>query len=195
MDELTSGRLRAVLTVALASIIVGGTIDLILDQPQSWLSFHVVFEVLMLTGAMLMATTLWLGWWRSARSVGELRRSLEARKAERDAFRDSAEHALHGFGRAISEQFERWELTPAEREVALLLMKGHSHKSIARSTDRSDQTVRQHAASVYRKGSLSGRAELAAFFLEDLMLPSEPAPGQTPTTGRAGPPQPERSSG
>ncbi len=177
MDDLTSGGMRILLAVALGSIIIGGTIDLMLDQPQSWLSFHVVFETLMLTGAMLMATTLWLGWWRSARSVRELRRSLEARKAERDAFRESAEHALHGFARAISEQFERWELTPAEREVALLLMKGHSHKSIARGTDRSDQTVRQHAASVYRKASLSGRAELAAFFLEDLMLPGEPVHG------------------
>jgi hypothetical protein len=31
--------------------------------------------------------------------------------------------------------------------------------------------VRQHAAAVYKKGELSGRAELSAFFLEDLMLP------------------------
>ena len=63
------------------------------------------------------------------------------------------------------------ELTPAEREVAILLLKGHSHKRIARLTERSDQTVRQHATAVYRKSGLSGRAELAAFFLEDLMLP------------------------
>jgi hypothetical protein len=27
---------------------------------------------------------------------------------------------------------------------------------------------------VYRKSNLSGRAELAAFFLEDLLLPPEP---------------------
>jgi hypothetical protein len=31
--------------------------------------------------------------------------------------------------------------------------------------------VRQHAAAVYKKGDLRGRAELSAFFLEDLMLP------------------------
>jgi hypothetical protein len=32
--------------------------------------------------------------------------------------------------------------------------------------------VRQHAVAVYRKSGLAGRAELAAFFLEDLLLPA-----------------------
>lgn len=173
MDELASGRLKVVLAIALASIVIGGTVDLILDQPQHWLSFHVVFELLMITGALLMATTLWLGWWRSVKAVRELRQSLADGQAERDAWRQSAQHVLNGLGRAINEQFAAWELTPAEREVALLLMKGYSHKAIARRTDRSDQTVRQHAASVYRKASLAGRAELSAFFLEDLMLPPD----------------------
>jgi hypothetical protein len=39
-------------------------------------------------------------------------------------------------------------------------------------TERSPQTVRQHAAAMYWKAKLSGRAELSAFFLEDLMLPA-----------------------
>jgi DNA-binding CsgD family transcriptional regulator len=173
MEDLTSDRMRLVLAVAFASIIIGGSVDLALDQPQRWLSFHVVFELLMITGALVMATALWLGWWRSARSVRDLRRSLKAQQAERDAWRASAEHALLGLGRAIDDQFDRWELTAAEREVALLLLKGYSHKAIGRRTDRGDQTVRQHAAAVYRKAGFSGRAELAAFFLEDLMLPAD----------------------
>jgi len=166
-------RLRLILGVALAAIVVGGTVDLILDQPEGWLSFHVVFEVLMIAGALLLTTSLWLGWWRSSRSVGELRRSLEAREEERDAWRESARQALRGLGEAIDGQFDAWGLTPSEREVALLLLKGHSHKAIAKHTDRSAQTVRQHAASAYRKADLSGRAELSAYFLEDLMLPAE----------------------
>lgn len=164
-------RLRLILAVALVSIIVGGSIDLLMDQPEDWLGFHVIFETTMIAGALVMATTLWLGWWRSAQSVERLRRSLRDREEERDAWRSHAEHALEGMGRAIDRQFHAWELTPAERDVALLLLKGHSHKSIAKRTGRSAQTVRQHAASVYRKGGLAGRAELSAFFLEDLMLP------------------------
>ncbi|MEQ1857230.1 MAG: LuxR C-terminal-related transcriptional regulator, partial [Longimicrobiales bacterium] len=119
----------------------------------------------------VMATTLWLGWARNARSVGELRRSLEAHQVERDAWRTSAMQALEGMGRAIDAQFSSWQLTSAERDVALFLLKGYSHKAIAKETQRSPQTVRQHAAAVYKKAGLTGRAELSAFFLEDLMLP------------------------
>lgn len=167
--------LRIILAVALVSIMVGGTADLIMDQPRHWLSFHVVFEVLMVAGALTMATTLWLGWWRAERSVGRLRESLERREEERDAWKASARKALEGLGRAIDDQFEAWGLTPAEREVALLLLKGHSHKAIAKISGRKESTVRQHAAAVYQKGSLTGRAELAAFFLEGLALPAVPA--------------------
>ena len=173
MDLQNDERLRWLLVVALVAIIVGGIADLIMDQPESWLSFHVIFETLMIAGALLMTTTLWLGWWRSSRSVGELRRSLQAREEERDAWRTSAQRALEGLGEAIDVQFDVWGLTPSEREIALLLLKGHSHKAIAKHTDRSAQTVRQHATAVYRKGELSGRAELSAFFLEDLMLPAK----------------------
>jgi len=177
MGHDDSERLGLILVVALLSIVIGGSIDLLMDRPEDWLSFHVVFETLMIACALVMATTLWLGWWKSARSVEELRRSLEARGVERDAWRSSAEQALEGLSRAIDHQFDAWELTPAERDVALLLLKGHSHKAIAKCTGRSPQTVRQHAAVVYRKGQLSGRAELAAFFLEDLMLPGQTAGG------------------
>jgi DNA-binding CsgD family transcriptional regulator len=164
-------RLEVLLVVALSAIVIGGTIDLILDRPDDWVSFHVIFEVLMIAGALALATRLWLGWRAAERSITELTRSLEEGRVERDEWRASAVHALAGLGRAISRQFDSWGLTPAEREVALLLLKGHTHKRIARLTDRSPQTVRQHAAVVYRKSGLPGRAALSAFFLEDLMLP------------------------
>jgi DNA-binding NarL/FixJ family response regulator len=96
---------------------------------------------------------------------------LAEHAAERDAWRASAEAALAGLGRAIDERFDAWGLTPAEREVALLLLKGRSHKQIAFDTGRSERTVRQHAVSVYQKSRLNGRAELSAFFLEGILLP------------------------
>jgi len=171
MDQDLDSRLQLILVVALGSIIIGGTADLVMDRPQTWLSFHVIFEALMITGALLMATTLWLGWWRSAHSVAALRESLERQRAERDAWKASANAALEGLGRAIDAQFRAWHLTPTEREVALMLLKGYGHKEIAALTNRSERTVRQHAGVVYEKAGLAGRAELAAYFLNDLMLP------------------------
>jgi DNA-binding NarL/FixJ family response regulator len=55
----------------------------------------------------------------------------------------------------------------------VLMLKGLSHKEIARVRATSEATVRQQAASVYRKSGLSSRAELSAFFLEDLLAPGE----------------------
>ena len=57
--------------------------------------------------------------------------------------------------------------------MAVLLLKGQSHKEIATATGRSERTVRQHAIAAYHKAGVGGRAELAAFFLGDLTLPSD----------------------
>jgi DNA-binding CsgD family transcriptional regulator len=173
MDRDLDSHLQVILAVALASIIVGGTVDLLMDRPTTWLSFHVIFETVMVAGALVMATTLWLGWWNSAHSAASLRRSLEAQSLERDAWKASAEAVLEGLGRAIDAQFRSWGLTPTEREIALMLLKGYGLKEIAALTTRSERTVRQHASVVYEKAGLAGRAELAAYFLKDLMLPSE----------------------
>ena len=164
-------RLRLLLALLLLAIIVGGTIDLVLDAPTRWLSAHVIFEATMIAGALVMATALWLGWWRAERQAAGLRATMEVQRAERDEWRASAQVALEGLGRAIDAQFRSWRLTPTEREVALMLLKGLGHKQIAALTDRSERTVRQHAGVVYDKAGLGGRAELAAFFLQDLMLP------------------------
>ena len=130
MDQSLDSRMRVILAVALTSIIIGGTADLVMDDPQTWLSFHVIFETLMIAGALLMATTLWLGWWKSAHSVVALRESLEKQRAERDAFKASANAALEGLGRAIDAQFRTWHLTPTEREVALMLLKDDSEQDV-----------------------------------------------------------------
>jgi DNA-binding CsgD family transcriptional regulator len=184
MDNDLDSRLRLILALVLLAIVVGGTVDLVLDAPTTWLSAHVLFEALLIAGALVMATTLWLGWWRSARAAAALRVSLEAHRQERDEWRASARVALEGLGRAIDAQFRSWRLTPTEREVALMLLKGYGHKEIAALTGRSERTVRQHAGVVYDKGGLAGRAELAAFFLNDLMLPD--AERDAPPAPRAG---------
>ena len=92
-------------------------------------------------------------------------------RAEADRWRAEAREALDGLGDAIDTQFGRWELTAAESEVALLLLKGLSHKEVADLRGVSERTARQQSLAVYRKAGVAGRAELSAFFLEDLLVP------------------------
>lgn len=173
MDEGIDRRLRLVLAFVLFGIAAAAGIDLALDAPSSWVSFHAIYELVIIAGALVMATALWLGWARAERSVAAMRRSLAERGAEADAWRARAHTALAGLSGAIDEQFRTWKLTPTEREIALELLKGRSHKEIAAATGRSERTVRQHAVVIYQKSGLGGRAELGAFFLEGLMLPRQ----------------------
>jgi DNA-binding CsgD family transcriptional regulator len=165
------GPLRLLLAVVLVGTMLGGALDLYLDAPDTWRSAHVIYEVGLIAAASLSSVVLWRGWWRSRQSLAESQRTLASHAAEREVWRASAEAALAGFARAVDERFHEWRLTPTEREVALRLLKGHSHKQIAFETGRSERTVRQHAVAVYQKSGLGGRAELAAFFLDDLLLP------------------------
>ena len=100
-------------------------------------------------------------------------RDLEAARAQGERWRSEARTFLNGLGEAIDAQFSRWNLTEAEREVALLLLKGLSLKEIATIRSTTERTVRAQARSLYSKTGLSGRAALSAFFLEDLLAPVE----------------------
>src|SRR5262245_60225642 len=104
-------------------------------------------------------------------------RDLEVARIEGQRWRHEARTLLSGLGDAIDEQFSRWNLTDAEREVALLLLKGLSVKEIAAVRATSERTIRAQAASLYTKAGLTGRAALSAFFLEDLLAPIETTEG------------------
>ena len=121
MDEGIDRRLRLVLAFVLFGIAVAAGIDLALDAPSSWVSFHAIYELAIVAGALVTATGLWLGWVRAERSVAVMRRSLAERGAEADAWRARAHTALAGLSGEIDEQFRTWKLTPTEREIALEL--------------------------------------------------------------------------
>jgi DNA-binding CsgD family transcriptional regulator len=167
-------RLRGILTLLLCGIAIGGGIDLWMDWPNNPGLFHVAFETSVFLLALGGVAYLWAGWMRTRRSLTRTVEVSDRLREERDAWRKRAEKLLRGLAEEIDAQLRRWDLTPAERTVALFLLKGYGHKEIATLLGRSERTVRQHAVAVYRKSKLSGRAELAAFFLEDLLLPPEP---------------------
>lgn len=89
-------------------------------------------------------------------------------------WRQEASMVLKGLSDAIDSQLSRWQLTSAEKEVALLLLKGLSLKEVAEIRNVSEKTARAQSFSIYGKSGLSGRAQLSAFFLEDLMVPHTP---------------------
>jgi DNA-binding CsgD family transcriptional regulator len=102
-------------------------------------------------------------------------RDLETARVEGMQWRNDMRELIQGLSAGISRQFAQWGLTEAESEVGLLILKGLSYKEIAVIRDVSEKTVRQQAHAIFRKGRLSGRAALSAFFLEDLLIPANPS--------------------
>lgn len=66
----------------------------------------------------------------------------------------------------VDERFAAWHLTPAEQEVAWLLLKGVSLNDIGAARNTSPRTARDQARAIYRKAQVAGRAELAALLLD-----------------------------
>ncbi|MFO0584245.1 MAG: helix-turn-helix transcriptional regulator [Anaeromyxobacter sp.] len=168
----------AVLLVVVTVLIAGDVVsDLRAGSPVQ----HVLLEATSMALAVAGALFLWLRLRALRRRATVLdarltrvRTELDRAREDLDRFRTESGEALRGLAAAIDRQFERWSLSSAEAEVALLLLKGLPTKQIAEVRETSERTVRQQALAVYRKAGLGGRAELAAFFLEDLLLPAHP---------------------
>jgi DNA-binding CsgD family transcriptional regulator len=157
------------LFLAIATLI---GVDIAADYRSGTRVGHLLAEGVVMAMSLAGAVSLWRQL-RFARLEAErLSVDLEAATREAARFREEARTALDGLSEAIDRQFARWELTPAEKEVGLLLLKGLSHREVAVARSTSETTIRQQALAVYRKAGLRSRSELSAFFLEDLLLPS-----------------------
>ena len=112
-------------------------------------------------------------------------RDLETARAEGEAWRTKVQSHLATLKAEMDRQFQDWDMTGAEREVGLLILKGLSHKEIATLRATTEATVRQQAQSIYRKADLPGKTAFSAYFLEDLFAAEEAAePGaRTPPLG------------
>lgn len=186
-----ASRTRTLVAWLLAAMAVASVVDLATDGPGVWRGSHALVELAIIVLAAAAALLLLLGWHDTERSLAGVRATLATRQAERDRWQALARNALRGLGEAMDRQFDEWALTPAEKETAMFLLKGYSHKETASLTKRGERTVRQHAVSVYRKSGLAGRAELAAFFFEDMLLPSGAGaalPDAAPVPGATTPP-------
>ena len=155
----------------LLAVVVAAAVDLLDDLRAGASHPHLVAEAVITLAALAGLALVWRQAREARQRARDLAEALDRTRVDLVRWRAEAEEALRGLGAAIDRQFERWGLSPAEREVALHLLKGLSLKDAALERKTSERTVRQQALAVYRKAGLAGRAELAAFFLEDLLLP------------------------
>jgi DNA-binding CsgD family transcriptional regulator len=175
MNEWIDSRTRA---WAVGAVVMGITLFLgleLIDEPDATL-LDLLLELVEITPVVLTSVGVALLFRVTKHQREEhlqVIHDLEIARVQGQRWRSEARSLLNGLGQAIDAQFSRWNLTEAEREVALLLLKGLSTKEIAAVRASSERTVREQARSIYSKAGLTGRAALSAFFLEDLLAPIE----------------------
>lgn len=86
-----------------------------------------------------------------------------------DQLEDQIKVASGAFSEVLEARFKDWSLTSAEREIAILAIKGFSIAEMAQLRNTKQGTVKAQCASVYKKADVAGRLQLLSTFLEDLM--------------------------
>ena len=95
-----------------------------------------------------------------------LLRAVARREAQMEA---KLRVASGAFMELLEERFDEWQLTPAERDVALFAIKGMTTPEIAALRSTSEGTVKAQTNAIYRKAGVGGRPQLLSLFIDDLM--------------------------
>jgi len=95
----------------------------------------------------------------------ELRQIL----TRQDKLEEQIKVASGAFSEVMEARFKDWSLTSAEREIAILAIKGFSIAEMADLRETKQGTVKAQCAAVYKKADVTGRLQLLSIFLDDLM--------------------------
>jgi len=156
---------RQLLTLNIIQLVcgVGFTVDLLLEfpAPAGW-------RYLSLEGALhLGSESLIMGLLILGFAIA--RHAMRTLNGQRDRL-DHTLRALRGdFDRILNVRFDGWNLTPAQRDVALLALRGLRLSEIARHRGSAEGTVKAHLGAVFRAADVRTRSELMGLFMEDFL--------------------------
>ncbi len=167
-----SDRERHIIFFILLLISVTVSIDIFTDSIEGTAGWHLLIESSVGLLSLLGISYLLKDTFSLKRELKRERQLSQSLKQESEEWRGRSRKYVDGLSKEIDEQLSKWNLSPAEKEVAFLLLKGMSLKEIATIRETSAKTARVQSMAIYSKAGLSGRSELSAFFLEDLLLPS-----------------------
>lgn len=169
-----TNRERSVLLSILLLISFSISFDLVSDYQEGAAYWHLLVEGFVASCALFGTFYILRDMFSLRRELRRERELSSSLKQEAENWRQRSQAYLAGLSQAIDQQLSDWNLTPAEKEVAFLLLKGMSLKEVAHVRNTTEKTARVQSMAIYSKAGLAGRSELAAFFLEDLLLPTKP---------------------
>jgi len=162
---------RGIIAGVLGLVALLAGFDLFTDSREGVEIWHVLVEASIALIALVGVFFILRGMAELRVQLDQEKRNFADFKREADLWRGESRKYLEGLSAEIDRQLTKWGLTVAEKEVAFLLLKGLSLKEVAEVRSTTERTARVQSMAIYSKAGISGRSELSAFFLEDLLLP------------------------
>lgn len=166
-----------IITAVLLVIMVLNFLDVMVDISLNVPTAHIIEESVIVLIAGLMALYLIWDIHRRTRRLKQMRTELNAAKQQIQSMNAQFSKARSEYFEAVNHQFDDWNLTRSERDVAFLMLKGLSTVEIAETRNTKEKTIRQQASSIYSKSGLEGRYALSAWFFEDILESREELSG------------------
>lgn len=143
--------------------------DVITDISLAVPIWHILEEgtIVILSGALVFYLILDMR--RRTKRLKCLAVSLKEAEQNVHKITEQFKQAKQQYFEEIQKQFNEWNLTESEKEVALLMLKGLNFQEISSIRNTREKTARQQASTIYNKSGLVGRHELSAWFFEDFM--------------------------
>jgi len=158
-----------IIAIILGLIMTLNLADVVTDISLGVPTWHIIEESIIVLVAGLTMGYLVIEMRSRARQLDRLTCTLSQADQQIANITQEMRSARHQYSELIHQQFENWQLTISEQQVAMLLLKGLSFKEIAAVRDTREKTVRQQASTIYAKSGVDGRHAFAAWFLEDFL--------------------------
>lgn len=114
-----------------------------------------VIEVAASLGMLLGVGTTFLLVSQEGQRIRSVERKVEAASGELDTY--------------LRDQFYEWGLSPTERHITILVMKGFSNQEVAKFRGTSESTVKSQISTIFKKSGTSSRTQLVTWLLEDVI--------------------------
>ena len=150
-------------------VMASNAFDLVTDFTRHEPIWHLIEEIIVISLAIGLIAYLTMELKQKKRDMQALVEELKT--TERSLTQSTAfiNNARKEYSEIIHQQFDEWQLSQSQQQIALLLLKGLSFNEIAAIRDTKEKTVRQQASEIYKKADVAGRHAFSAWFFEDFL--------------------------
>lgn len=160
---------RIIVGFLLTLISILTTVDVVEDVMDGTRLEHLILDILIGVSTFVAAGFLIKQLAKDQKKINLLENERKHLLDIADQLKHKSKALVEGLSLQIDREFDSWNLTPAEREVGLLLLKGLSAQEIADIRGSAEKTIRHQTTSIFKKAGIKSRQELQAYFLEDLL--------------------------